>query len=200
MKSGFKKRRKGVRSLRRKICDADKVELIYSLYEKEMYRVCFGILRNTYAAEDALSESFVKIIRRRDRIENVQSEEVRRFVLRTAKNTAIDMYRKNARDRRYLEGLPLGDKSELSYEPEYVLEDFLSRDEYELLDSLSDKYRIVVECLCFEELSVKETAAVLKMSEACVRKRLERAKKQLAQKLWGNDLAETKGARNEKHK
>ena len=179
--------------------DADKVELLYELYEKEMYRVCFAVLRDVHSAEDAVSESFVKLIGKRDRIEDVGCEEVRRFVIKTARNTAIDMYRKNTRDRKYLAGIPFGDKSEPTYKEEYALDDFLSRDEYELLDSLNNNYKVVVECLCFEELTVRETAAVLKISEALVRKRLERAKKQLASKLWG-DVKETRVIRNEKRK
>ena len=184
--------------MKRKICDADKVALIYDLYEQEMYRICFAVLREVHMAEDALSESFIKIIRKRDRIEDVRSEDVRRFVVKIAKNTAIDMYRKNAKDRKYFVGLPLGDVSEPSYDPEYAFDDYLSHDEFELLGSLSNKYRIVVECVCFEELSVRETAAVLKISEACVRKRLERAKKQLAAKLWGEDLKEIGRVKREK--
>ncbi|MBQ4165213.1 MAG: hypothetical protein IJD85_02720, partial [Oscillospiraceae bacterium] len=119
--------------MKRKICDADKVALIYDLYEQEMYRICFAVLREVHMAEDALSESFIKIIRKRDRIEDVRSEDVRRFVVKIAKNTAIDMYRKNAKDRKYFVGLPLGDVSEPSYDPEYAFDDYLSHDEFELL-------------------------------------------------------------------
>lgn len=178
----------------KKTCDFDKVELLYQLYEQEMYRVCFSILKDVYLAEDAVSESFVKLIRKRDRIVDVVSEEVRHFALKTAKNTAIDMYRKNVRDRKYFAGIP--DNGEISGEIEPVFDVPLGA-EYELLDSLNYKYRSVVECLCVEELTVRETAAVLKISETCVRKRFERARKQLETKLLKN-TKDSEGYLNEK--
>ena len=45
------------------------------------------------------------------------------------------------------------------------------------------KYFFIMKCLFFDGLTVKETAAVLKISEACVRKRCERARKLLKDKI-----------------
>ena len=49
-------------SLSNRLSDADKVELLYELYEKDMFRICVSVLRDPYEAEDALSECFVKYI------------------------------------------------------------------------------------------------------------------------------------------
>ena len=154
--------------------DTEKAELLYSLYEEEMYRVCYAILNDRYAAEDAVSESFLKLIKKRDSIIDPRADSCRRYVIKTAKNTAIDMYRKKAREREILEVLP---ENQVSYVP--LTDDMSPIDTEDVLDRLSKKYRDVIECMCINGLTVREAAAVLKISEACVRKRLERARRQL---------------------
>ncbi len=56
--------------------DAEKIALVYELYEEELFKICLGILRDRFSAEDALHESFLRIIRYRDRIDDPCSEKV----------------------------------------------------------------------------------------------------------------------------
>ena len=152
----------------------EKAELLFGLYEQEMYRVCFAILGDPYTAEDAVSESFLKLLKNRDRIVDPRADSCRRYVIKTTKNTAIDMYRKKAREREILEDLP---ENQVSVVP--LTDDMSPIDTEDVLDRLSKKYRDVIVCMCINGLTVHETSAVLKISEACVRKRLERARHQL---------------------
>ncbi len=157
--------------------DSEKISLLYTLYEQEMFRICFAILNDRYAAEDAVSESFLKLIRTRDRISDPRSDACKLFTLKTAKNTAIDMYRRNERERGFCEvlseyadntlvGCSSGDGGELVAVREIV-------------NKLPKKYRDVIECICFKGLTAHEASAVLRISEECVRKRLERARRKL---------------------
>ena len=159
------------------ISEAEKAELLYSLYEQEMYRVCYKILNDRYAAEDAVSESFLKILKKRDSITDPYADSCRRFAVKTAKNTAIDMYRRSSREREMFTELSSITDNEVSkgssdveYDPLYINGTF---------DCLSKKLRDVVECIYVRGLTVSEASAVLKISEACVRKRLERVRRQL---------------------
>ena len=54
---------------------------------------------------------------------------------------------------------------------------------YAAVMEIPEKYRIVVHLFYFEELSVKEIATVLKMSETAVKSRLHRARELLKEKL-----------------
>lgn len=56
----------------------------------------------------------------------------------------------------------------------------------QLLSGLPGKYREVLIYRCIHELSVRETAAILEISENLVRKRYERARNMLMKKL-GDD-------------
>lgn len=164
----------------RKLSDTEKIGLLYELYENDMYRVCISILGDSYLAEDALHDSFLKLIRRRGSITDPMSDKCKRFAMKTAKNTAIDMYRRRKREINYYEGIPEEDiASGFNVEDVYMT---LIEPEKELIASLGVKYRNVVECICVQGLNTKETAAVLMISEPCVRKRLERARRMLLSK------------------
>ncbi len=154
--------------------ETEKAELLFALYEQEMYRVCFAILNDPYTAEDAVSESFLKLLKNRDRIVDPRADSCRRYAVKTAKHTAIDMYRKKAREREYL-----GELSENEVSDANLPDDMSYFDTEAILEKFPKKYRDVIECICISGLSVPETSAVLKISEACVRKRLERARRQL---------------------
>lgn len=158
--------------------DADKIAAIYETYEQEMYSAAFGVLKDESRAEDAVSESFLKLIRNRERIGSVESASVRAYVLKTAKNTAIDMYRAAARELKNTAAVPESDKWDGIYEPDTFTDEICSGTK-ELLSKLSPKYRAAVEAVFVEGLTVREAAAVLKISEASVRKRIERAREQL---------------------
>ena len=158
--------------------DADKIAAIYETYEQEMYSVAFGVLKDESRAEDAVSESFLKLIRSRDRIGSVKSASVRAYVLKTAKNTAIDMYRAAARELKNTAAVPESDKWDGIYEPDTFTDEICSGTK-DLLSKLSPKYRTAMEAVFVDGLTVKEAAAVLMTSEASLRKRIERARKQL---------------------
>ena len=161
--------------------DAEKISIVYELYEEEMFKICLGILRDKFSAEDALHESFLRIIRYRDRIGDPSDEKCRRFVRKTAKNTAINMYRKKAKESSYIGELPEKDIADESFEMNGSIS--LTLTEKQLLSSLDVKYRTVVVYICLEGMTTKECAAILKVSEACVRKRLERARRLISKKL-----------------
>lgn len=156
--------------------DADKIAALYHLYEQAMYYEARAILHDDHQAEDAVHEAFVRLIRKRSRIGDPASDRTRAYVQRTLRSTAIDLYRKNRREREH------------ACDPE-VLEtvtddsDILPFDAGKLIGRLPNAYADAARCRFLHGLSVRETAAVLKISEACVRKRCERARRMLQEML-----------------
>lgn len=150
------------------------IESCYRLYEQKMYRTACLILRDSQLAEDAVQEAFVKLMKGSVAFEDIQSDDCRRYLLTILKHASIDIYRKQQKlqETAYLTDQELSEMAA----PE-------NRDDFsgipELLDSLPQKYRDVVYCLAVREFSVRETAERLGISEANVRKRLERARKML---------------------
>ena len=159
--------------------DYERMTGLYRRYEQAMFRLARSILHDDFLAEDAVQEAFVRLIRARDRLGDLSSPQTRRYVMQTAKSCAVDIYRRRARE------------SENLTEMTDVLADTLADDGTGMspsdvtaaVDSLPDKYARVIRCRFILGLSVEETAAVMKVSTDCVRKRTERAKKMLEKKF-----------------
>lgn len=162
--------------------DAEKIAALYALYEQTMFYDARAVLHDDYLAEDAVHEAFLRLIARRDKLGDPQSASVHSYVKKTLRSAAIDLYRKNLRERENCCDL---EDFEIVEEGTNALPD----DTLSLLDELPAEYAPVIRCRLLHGLSVHETAAILKISEACVRKRCERARRMLQDKLHTNDSA-----------
>ena len=159
--------------------DYERIAGLYRMYEQAMFRVARAILHDDYFAEDAVQEAFIRLIRARDKLGDISSPKTRAYVMQTAKSCAVDIYRKRARESERVTELTdaladslTDDKSGMS-----------AADVAEAVDTLADKYARVIRYRFILGLSVEETAAVMKVSTDCVRKRTERAKKMLEKKF-----------------
>lgn len=170
------------------------IESCYRLYEQKMYRIAYTILRDPQLAEDAVQEAFLKLMKGSADFEDVGSDDCRRYLLTVIKHASIDIYRKQQKlqETAYLTNR----EPEEAPVPE-VQSDF--SEIQELLDALPPKYRDVVYCIAIREFSVRETALELDISEALVRKRLERARKMLNRKRRAVPERTVSGPENNKN-
>ena len=148
------------------------IERCYVLYEKKMYRVAYNILHDAEAAEDAVQNAFVKLFKSKVIFEDECSDDCIKYIIRAIKNSAIDSY--NERSRELI--VSIDDVPEIPYTNSSPGDEFSLTEDIQKLPS---KYREVVECLAIREMTIKDTANYLRISEANVRKRLERARKLL---------------------
>ena len=152
-------------------------EEIYMYYKNYLYTIIFDVIRDEQYAEDALQETFIKIFKNADKIENVKDNKTKRMVSVIAKNTAIDFYRK--RKKQF--------ENEAEYEKQDMIADknaFIDMDsgESELLIAISrltDKYRNVLLLKYSSGFSNEEIAEIMGISVVNVRKIISRGKKQL---------------------
>ena len=151
----------------------DIIDALYRLYEQSMYFEAYKILHDEYLAEDAVHEAFLRLIRNRSKIADPRSPAVRRYAYKAVRSAALDLYRKQKKQRENC--LVLDETIENTTAAEEVMTNL----PLSLLAELPPKYASVMRCLFLDGLSVRETAAVLKISESLVRKRCERARKLL---------------------
>lgn len=149
----------------------DIIDELYRLYEQPMYFEAYKILHDEYLAEDAVHEAFLRLIRNREKILKSESPKVRSYVYKTLKSAALDLYRSQKKQRENCCVLDEAVENTIATEETFINLP-LSH-----IDELPTKYAPVMRCLFLDGLSIKETAAVLKISEVCVRKRCERARK-----------------------
>lgn len=165
------------------------IETCYKLYEQRMYQVARSILRDSGMAEDAVQEAFLKLMKSDIYFADAASDDCKRYLITVIKHASITVYNQKQKER---ETMYLCDKDELAKEPAAIYEEPYLEQIRELIGDLPPKYSAVVNCLILENLSVKETAEKLGITEANVRKRFERSKVMLRTILEGGKMYETR--------
>jgi RNA polymerase sigma-70 factor (ECF subfamily) len=79
-----------------------KIEKLYEKYNRLMYAVAYNIMRHVHDAEDVVLESWEKIIRHLDKINEIDSQDTKNFIVIIVERTAIDLYRKNKKRKNVL--------------------------------------------------------------------------------------------------
>lgn len=153
---------------------------VFQMYKQKMYHIAFAILHDPYQAEDAVMNAFVRMLERNYKLEDPSSDKTKRLIITVTRTAAIDLYRKNQRER---------ERESLSDEPKEELRDAMlwsacenDGDLQELLDALPVLYREVLIERFIKDRSTQETARALGISEATVRKRQERALRMMREK------------------
>ena len=160
----------------------DDISVLFQLYEQKMYYIANAILRDPYAAEDTVMDAFTRLLNSRLEIDDPESAGTKQLIIRVTKSAAIDLYRKKKRDGTVFSN---DDRilSDLVAGPENT--DVLLEIE-SMLDDLPAPMRSVLTLRFLRDRSVKETAEVLHISEAAVRKRQQRAIETLRKNLKRN--------------
>ena len=163
--------------------DKDKFEYIYTNYRYTMLYEARQVLKDEHMAEDAVHESFIKIIKIISEISLENRNKLKRFLVLIVRHKSIDMIRKNEKEETDpVENIPYTNK-ELHDE---VLDKIISvqgaRRLMEIIAELDDIYRIPLELKIFHGYSNKEIAEILDLSEGHVRIRFFRARQQVVKK------------------
>lgn len=171
--------------------DHTKIEYLYHQYHDDMLRFAKYRLRQNglpnydLDAEDAVQNAFLKIIKHIDKIDLTKDGKIiRAYVLRIVSNETMNLTADYARFddlHSYAETLEDGDffghmRTHKRYEE--VVEAICQMDEI---------YSIPLSLRYFENLKVKEIAALLGIAEKTVYTRLSRAKILLLEKLNGEN-------------
>jgi RNA polymerase sigma-70 factor, ECF subfamily len=161
------------------------VESLVREHARLVYRIGYAVLRSREDAEDAVQETFVRVLRYSRRLASVENPKT--WLARIAWRVAID---KSKRERRRNE-VPLETDAALANEivssdasAEDALHDARIGAELEkLIAALPNKLREPLILSTIEEMTPREVSAVLGINEAAVRSRVFRARQILREKL-----------------
>ncbi|MFA0815500.1 MAG: RNA polymerase sigma factor [Anaerofustis sp.] len=161
--------------------DREKAKQLYRLYKGTMLFVANKVLHDTYLAEDAVSESFVKILKNLHKINDVDCNETKGFVVIIVRNTSIDMLKKLKRE------LPIEEIEETADAAEPVFDEVATKVAYEQImegiGKLQKSYSDILYLKAAFGYSNEEIAEVLGISAENTKVRLSRARKALLRQL-----------------
>jgi len=167
----------------RRRAEDDALAGLVDQYASSLYRVAYSVLRNRADAEDAVQETFLRVLRHRASLGEVRDHRV--WLIRIVWNIVLD------RKRRAKTRPETDDVSELA---RVLPSTGLSAEELAAaaqhhahvlacVEKLPTKEREVLLLSAFEELSSVEIAEVLNITESSVRSRLFRARNLMASLL-----------------
>ncbi len=155
---------------------------IYHLYSDNVFKYIFYMVNNLHTAEDLTQETFIKVFRHLDTFQFHSS--IQTWVYQIARNTTLDYLK-----RKKLVSFFEPDKIvQLIKGTERSVIDTVTQTEekeqlYLYLLTLKKEYREVLILRKINELSVKETAVILRWSEDKVKSMSARGLKKLKETL-----------------
>ena len=168
--------------------ESSRNEVLESLvreHSRLVYRIAYAVLRRHHDAEDATQETFMRVLRYSLKLDKV--EDAKTWLARIAWRVAVD--RSRHLGKRYeipLEDpqMPVGEIASKNTPADQVLQETqLAGVVQNLITVLPEKLRAPLILSALEEMSPREIAATLDISEAAVRSRVFRARQILKEKL-----------------
>ena len=148
-----------------------RLEWVIENYSGILFKVCFVILKNEQDTKDVLQETFITYMTKDPQF---NSEEHRKaWLIKVSQNKCREFLRFHKRHA----SVPLEEvEGSLEITNGINVED---REKLRLIWNLSYNLKSVLILYYVEGYSVKETASILRISEAAVKKRLQRAREAL---------------------
>ena len=151
----------------------NELETLYRRHASAVFRFAWGLGGDRAAAEDIVSETFVRLLTRAPRIETTTALA---YLLAIARNVFLTGYRRRRREVELPADLAVPDA-----DPAGRLDDQASLESVlRALDTLSEGERAALLLRVDHELSYEEIAAVLGTSLVAARVRVHRARVRLA--------------------
>ncbi len=160
------------------MCDFEAaLRALYEQYADRFYAASYAILQNSEDAEDAVGETFLRLIENRDAFLQIPEEKRAAYAKKILKNISLDMIRKRKThavseltDDIAFDGISIEEKAEGEAAYNALLD---------CIGSMSDSLRRALYLRISYGFSTKQIARALGISDTAARKRLSDAQKQI---------------------
>ncbi len=172
--------------------ESEKIRFLYEKYKKIMYRSAKYILKDSELAEDAVHQTFLRVVNNLHKIDIENDVKTKNFLVIICKNVAINMYNKNSEINDNITYLDFDSdkKNDIEFvktpklEPCNVL---ITKENVttivKAIEELPEIYRDVIILERFYGYSLKEISELLKIPYGTIKKRSERAREKLKDSL-----------------
>jgi len=171
--------------------EKEKFRMLVEQYQQMVFRTCMGFLHNKDDADDLTQDIFIQAYQSLSRFKGEAAFST--WLYRIAVNASLNKVRKSSKNL-ILQRIDAFFGTEKSGEAPFLPSDaedpenILIRQEHvewvrRTLDSLPDNQRTAIVLSKYDDLSQKEIAEIMKTSQGAVEALLQRAKKNLREKL-----------------
>ena len=159
--------------------DRIKFEKVYKSFKNIMLNRAYEIVKERQLAEDAVHNAFLKIINNLPKIYDADSNETKWYVIVIVTNEAKKIYNK---ENKILKEELMDMESDFNLEAIVEEKNIVEKVKKEI-GLLPEIYRDTMSLKYYNDLSNKEISSVLSIPISTVKKRLQRGRKILIQKL-----------------
>lgn len=164
--------------------EKDKFTALYEKHRLIMLYTANNVLKDEYKAEDAVHEAFMRVMKNLHKISAVDCPQTKRFMVTIVRNVSLSMLKSSSYGKIEIPD----DEAVETSESGFSLDDeCLSKISFEVIVneimSLPDKYKDVLYLDCVMEMSSGEIAELLSIPNETTKKRIQRGKKILIEKL-----------------
>lgn len=154
--------------------------LLYDRFVDKMYLLCMRYIAQEADAEETLSDAFFKFFRNIDKFTYIGEGSVRAWLSKIVVNECLMFLRK----KKQLV-LPIDDTGVHSglAEQDTALDHIQTKDIMRHIQAMPAGYRTVLNLYVFEDMSHKDIAALLQISESTSKSQLFKARSMLKQKI-----------------
>ncbi len=154
-----------------------------STYGNDVWNYAFTLLRNADLADDITQDVFLKVYRNLSTFRGESS--VKTWLLAITRNCVYD-YKRSALFRHFITDRFTHIRTEHRSAESEALEHIAVNDIWKQVLTLPVKYREVLILFGHHQLSIKEIAAMLGVSEGTVKSRLHHARKRILERKEGS--------------
>ena len=163
--------------------DNVKITTLYQVYSALVFKIAKDYLKNEQDAEDALQDTFIKIIKNIDNIDEIRSYKTKRFIVVIVQNICKDLLKHN-KIMRTLELEKMQYNIDLKDNVQnHVIHSMSLEIIYKVVNSLEPIYQEIFILRYYNQLSYDEISSILNITNATSRKRVQRAKIILEKKI-----------------
>lgn len=148
---------------------------MYKMFKSSVFAVAFSITADYHLAEDTVTETFIRLTQVTGF--NPRKGNGKGFILKTARNVALEIRRRHLRESRnfFIQGYGEADKT---------VEDSIFINQ--MLKHLSEKQRQIVVMKCCGGLTFREIAEIMHTPESTIKSRYQKALSILQEKAGVN--------------
>ncbi len=159
--------------------EKDKFKKLYQLYEQDMFKTAYEILKSDFDSEDAVHMAFTNIIKHMEKITETDSLRTKAYLLITVRHAALKIIETSDNIVHFEDRLTVqSDDFDLE---EYVISNMEAVRLKAVMETLPREHYDILFLEIYMDMSISEISEVLGITYEAAKKRIQRAKKKFGE-------------------